>query len=209
MSDEVDSPDADAVRLLSLSDGVFAIAITILVLSIDQPPPPMGRTAGVTPADVIQVWPEMFSYALSFLVIGNFWIDHRRIFDYVSQHTGSVTWINILFLMAIAFLPFPTSLLGDFGGWFSVVLYAASMALTGFIEYALWSHVSRGETLLVPDVDPDLVRFNRAQFLVTPVVFVISIPVAAFVAVELAFVCWSSLFFLVPGLKRYYGIDTG
>lgn len=208
MTDGADGPDVDTARLLSLSDGVFAIAITILVLSVDQPPP-TGRAVGVTPTDLLRVWPEVFSYALSFLVVANFWIDHRRIFAYVSQHTASVTWITLLFLMAIAFLPFPTSLLGDFGGRLSVVLYAASMASTGLVEYALWWHVSRRESLLVPGVDAALVRLYRAQFLVAPVVFALSIPVAAFAGVESAFACWASLFLLVPGLKRYYGVDAG
>jgi uncharacterized membrane protein len=196
-------PPGDAVRLLALSDGVFAIAITLLVLNVDLPAP-SARSATLTPADALTLWLDAFSYVVSFLVIANFWVDHRRIFRYAERHTGAVTWLNVLFLMSVAFLPFPTSLLDEYAGWFPVVFYAASMAVTGVAEYALWWYVSREGSPLAPGVDPNLVRFDRAQYLLAPLVFAVSIP-AAFVAVELAYVCWSLLFLLIPILKRYYG----
>ncbi len=205
--DEFDDPPLDRVRLLSLSDGVFAIAITLLVLSINLPPGSVGTTGTIPFTAIIRTWPDVFSYVISFLVIANFWVDHRHIFRYVDKHTSSVTWINILFLVTVAFLPFPTSLLGDYGGRFPVVFYAASMAITGVVEYWLWSHVTRNETVLVSSIDPRQVKFDRMQFLATPIVFAVSIPVALFVTTSLAFVCWSSLFLLIPLLQRHYGVE--
>ena len=68
----------------------------------------------------------MFSYVLSFLVVGNVWVDHRHVFGRITRHTRQVTRLNIAFLMSVAFLPFPTALLGDYGGVASIVCYAAS-----------------------------------------------------------------------------------
>lgn len=205
---EVDDPPLDNVRLLSLSDGVFAIATTLLVLSINLPPDSVGPAGEIRLTAILGTWPDVFSYVISFLVIANFWVDHRHIFRYVDRHTSSVTWINILFLVSIAFLPFPTSLLGDYGGRFPIVFYAASMAVTGVLEYWLWSHVTSNEVVLASSIDPRQVDFDRMQFLLTPIVFAVSIPVALFVATDLAFVCWSSLFVLIPLLQRHYGVEA-
>jgi uncharacterized membrane protein len=188
-----------------LSDGVFAFAITLLVLNFDAPAAP--ETTTITARMVVRLWPDLFSYVISFLVIGNFWVDHRHIFRHVRRHTPRVTWINLLLLMSVAFLPYPTSLLGDFGGRIPVALYAASMATTGSLEYWLWRHVSSRDALLVEGVDERLVRFDRAQYLAAPLVFALSIPVALFVAVDLALALWGTLFILLPLLKRRYGVS--
>ncbi|WP_281375732.1 TMEM175 family protein [Halorarum halophilum] len=104
------------------SDGVFAIAITLLVSNVDLP---TDTAATVTWAMVGREWRDVFSYVVSFLVIGNFWTDHRRVFEHISRPTRDVTRINLLSLMTVAFLPVPTSLLGDNGGAVPTALYAA------------------------------------------------------------------------------------
>ena len=195
----------DTSRLLTLSDGVFAIAITVLVLNVDLPVEPAGTV--VTWRMVLAEWRDVFSYVLSFLVVGNFWIDHRHVFSRVTRHTRAVTWLNIHLLMTVAFLPFPTALLGDYGGLVPVVFYAASMTTTGALLYALWWYVSRDESELVADVDVRRIRYYRFQYLLTPLSFGVSIPVALLLGPTFAFVCWASLFVSIPSLKRRFGVD--
>ncbi|MFC5972156.1 TMEM175 family protein [Halomarina salina] len=197
----------DTRRLAALSDGVFAIAITILVLSIDLP---SGSDAGpVTVEMVAREWRDAVSYVLSFLVVGNFWTEHRHVFDHATHHTRDVEWLNILFLMAIAFLPFPTSLLGDYGGLVPVVFYAAVMTTTGLLLYALWWVVARNEAFFEEELAPERVRYDRLRFLLYPSVFGVSIPVALFVSLDLVYVCWGSLFVLTPLLQRRLLADGG
>ncbi|MFD1512160.1 TMEM175 family protein [Halomarina rubra] len=194
-----DRPPVDPTRLVALSDGVFAIAITVLVLNVDLPSEP-ARTA-VTETVVIGEWRDVFSYVLSFLVIGNFWVDHRHVFDHVTVHTQRVTWLNMVFLMSVAFLPFPTALLGDDGGVVSVVFYAVSMTVTGALLYVLWWYVSRHDGHLVSGISPDRARLYGLQYLLTPLAFGLSIPAALFVDPALAFVCWGLLFVSLVALK--------
>lgn len=195
----------DTTRLLALSDGVFAIAITVLVLNLDLPAEPPGTV--VTWGTVLAEWRDVFSYVLSFLVVGNFWVDHRHVFSRIKAHTQRVTWLNIVLLMTVAFLPFPTALLGDYGGLVPTVFYAASMATTGALLYALWWYVSRDEAVLVSEMNPRRARYYRLQYLLTPVSFGVSIPVALLVDPTLAFVCWASLFVSIPSLKRRFGFE--
>ncbi|MFC4550821.1 MULTISPECIES: TMEM175 family protein [Halorussus] len=199
MSD--DESSTDLTRLVALSDGVFAFAITLLVVNVDLP-------ASVRPGDPVtlallaQLWRDVFSYVVSFLVIGNYWLDHRRMFRYVRRYTPRLAWLNLFLLMSVAFLPFPTSVLSDHGGQVPVAFYATSMTITGLLVYWLWRYVARADGLLDPETDHRFVREQEVQYFLTPLVFGLSIPVALFVAADLAFVCWASLFVLAPLSQR-------
>ncbi|SIS10077.1 TMEM175 family protein [Natronorubrum thiooxidans] len=96
-------------RLIALSDGVIAIAITLLVLEISVPTVPAGSTTAVVPDLTAEQWPEFVGYVLSFLVIGLYWTLHRRVFVYVEGHDRSVVWLNLMFLLLVAFVPYATS----------------------------------------------------------------------------------------------------
>jgi TMEM175 potassium channel family protein len=118
-------------RLLALADGVFAIAITILVLDIRVPPDLAAPELPVRVADLI---PEFISYAISFAVIAIYWQAQRETFEDIERHDGVLTWMAFAFLMAIAFLPFPTLLIGEYlTQQISVVFYAADAAVAGLL----------------------------------------------------------------------------
>jgi uncharacterized membrane protein len=93
-------------RLEAFSDGVFAIAITLLVLEIKVPPP--GTALG---AELLHLWPSYLAYVVSFLVIGAIWLNHHAMFQHIVRVDGMLLLFNILHLMPIAFLPFPTAVL--------------------------------------------------------------------------------------------------
>src|SRR5579875_3582714 len=98
-----------AERLLTLSDGVFAIAITLLVLSITVPKVDSGLWAALR-----HQWPQYLSYVESFLIIGIIWAQHHQMFRHIERVDHTFLLINIVFLMWIASLPFPTELLGNY-----------------------------------------------------------------------------------------------
>jgi uncharacterized membrane protein len=162
-------------RLVYFSDGVFAIAITLLVLGLDMP-------AGLTEADMNGalrgLGPELFSFALSFFVIGRFWVGHLWIFRQVRRCDGPVLLLNTLFLLSIAFLPFPTALLGEYMHYRSaMIVYAASVSLAGLLFTLVWASVSYRSALLTEDLDSDVRRMLLLRFLFVPAVFLASIPV--------------------------------
>ena len=97
-------------RILALSDGVFAIALTLLILDIAVP-------ATTSDDDLTKVlldlWPRYLAFALSFLVISRFWVIHRQAFRLIVRGDPALVWLNLLLLLFISFLPFPTAVLGD------------------------------------------------------------------------------------------------
>src|SRR3954469_9026556 len=115
----------DSSRLVALSDGVYAIAITLLVLNLVVPAGTADSGLGEALRDLE---PELFAYALTVLVLGAFWLAHHRLFVDVPRVTERVLWVNMLYLGFIALLPFPTDVLGSYGDLRpAVVLYAAAI----------------------------------------------------------------------------------
>ena len=115
-------------RIIFFSDAVFAIAITLLALDIRLPPLP--ETAGN--ADLLaalgHTWPQFLSYSISFLAIGMIWLAHHRTFRSVQRYDERLMLLNLFFLLLIGFVPFPTTVIGEYGNTVSTVFYAATMA---------------------------------------------------------------------------------
>ncbi|WP_439027223.1 TMEM175 family protein [Haloarchaeobius sp. DT45] len=161
----------ETARLVALSDGVMAIAITLLVLDITVPTLEPGVVEDALPGLVIGQWHELFGYVLSFLVIGLYWVLHRRAFIYVTTHDHKLLWLNLVFLLLVAFLPYATSLFTTHPTTrFGVVFYSCVQALTGFSLALLWLYAAR-KNLVAEGLASSLVRLQTARFLGTPVVF--------------------------------------
>lgn len=190
----------DYDRVLFFSDAVFAIAITLLVVDLRVPDLPARLIhAGQQLRDAE---PRIFGFVLSFAVIGLFWTGHHTIFRYITALDRALILINLLFLGTIAFLPYPTALLGAAGTSQApaTILYAASVGAAGLGELALWLWALRAG--LVPGtVPPQLRRYFAARLLRTPVVFALSIPVAV-AAPAVAPYLWLALIPLGAALRR-------
>ena len=101
-------------RLLAFSDGVFAIAITILILEIKIPKHEDLEHVGGLYSYLLKLWPNYLSYFMSFLAIGIYWSNHHWLFTFINRSNHTFNMLNILFLMTISFMPFSTAILGDF-----------------------------------------------------------------------------------------------
>ena len=166
-------------RLLALSDGVIAIAITLLVLEITVPEIPPGVSAEVLRTLVAEQWNEFVGYVLSFLVIGLYWTLHRRIFVFIEAHDRGILWLNLLFLLFVAFVPYGTSVFSTYPTRLGVSVLAAVLALTGLSLALLWMYASRNR-LLQEGLTSRVVTIQATRYLVSPLVFLLSIVVAAF-----------------------------
>ena len=166
-------------RILALSDGVFAIALTLLILEIAVP----ATTSNTAlPKALLHLWPRYLAYALSFLVIARFWVIHHRSFQLIVRYDDALVWLNLLLLLFVAFLPFPTAVLGDHNGSPSAaVLYAIAVALVGAASAAYWWYASGRGKLVAPDVGRSQIRAMRARSLSGPAFFTLTVPIAAFV----------------------------
>ena len=186
-------------RIVFFSDAVFAIAITILVLDIRVPD---GLSPAELPAQVLALAPKYLSYAISFLVLTIYWQAHHRVFKPIRGYDGTLVWLNFLFLMAVAFLPFPTSLLGEYGGQqVSVVTYAANAAAASLLLSAISWRAIKGHRLVAHDLDEAEGRLRWLQGLAVAVVFLASIGVSFF-SPTAAMYSWLLLAFTDPLVRR-------
>jgi uncharacterized membrane protein len=178
-------------RLVFFSDAVFAIALTLLVIDIKVPIGVEGGSAAV----VLDEAPSIYAYALSFYVIAVNWMGHHRRFAHVQRFDGRLIGLNFLLLFMIAFVPFPTSLIAEYGGEVtSVVLYAGVVASLNLLQLATWAYAHRAGHL-DRVVDLQLYRYMRFNLLGVPLVFGMSVLIAVFWDPWMAMWSW---FALVP-----------
>ncbi|MET7984506.1 TMEM175 family protein [Streptomyces sp. NPDC005281] len=179
--------EGGAARLLALSDGVFAIAMTLLALDITLP-------AGLDPAGFERalgdVMPNLVAYAISFLAIAAFWRGHHEMFRYTREVDGTVIRLGLLSLGLVALMPFPTTLLAEYGDRpQSVAAYSGAVAAVGAAQLALavvlWKRPWLGGEAL-PD---SVARNDVADLASTVAVFTIAVPLA-FVSPTVAKLWW-------------------
>jgi uncharacterized membrane protein len=189
-------------RIVFFSDAVFAIAITILVLDIRVPDIPPDLVSRELPSRILDLGPKFLSYVISFLVLAIYWQAHHRVFKPIRGYDRTLVWLNFLFLMSVAFLPFPTSLLGKFSEeQISVVIYAANAALASIFLGSIFWYATAGHRLVAADLDDEAIRHQRVRGLVVPIVFVLSIGISFFSPMA-AMYSWLLLFAVDPILRR-------
>ena len=165
----------DVGRLLALSDGVFAIAMTLLVLGIPVPQLTDPTDAGLQNA-LRHVLPDVGSFALSFVLVGTYWMAHRRLLKGVVSTDAGLVWLNLFMLLLVCMVPFTAALLSRYGSLATaVIIYAANLGLLG-----LSSLVLRLKSWPLTGVPPS--RYERQGAVITSLVgvavFAISIPIA-------------------------------
>ncbi len=178
-------------RIVAFSDGVFAIAITLLVLQIEVP---QGATSSS------ELWHailrqdgDLYAFAISFAVIGRFWVVHHRFFTEVRGFDGRLLTINLVFLFWMVSIPFSSQVLGEYGGEASaVIIYAANLALATLTSALLTTYALRAG--LTTEGRSKEIRTNRNGGLWACAVFLATIPVAA-INPHIAPLIWLALFF--------------
>jgi uncharacterized membrane protein len=194
-------PDSTTERLEMFSDGVIAIAITLLVLQIKIPDAGPGELFG----DLTRQWPGYVAYVLSFTTIGIMWVSHHSMFERIRHVDRGLLFTNLLLLLGIGFLPFPTALLAEYtkqGGTNSHVaaaIYSATMAAVGLAFLAIWGHLVRHPYLLGDDVDPANLRRSFRRSIVGPAVYTLSIAVAFVSAIACYFVYAAIAIYFIRG----------
>jgi uncharacterized membrane protein len=165
-------------RLLALSDGVIAVAITLLVLDIRLPEGFGGFSDAELASALLALWPRMLAYLLSFVVIASFWISHRAKFNAITGSDGPLMWINMLFLITIGLVPFTTDLIAEGGGSLATAVYAGAMVVSGLSLAWLWRHAERNH-LLAASTTPEDSRRQVTSALLVSAVFAVSVPLSA------------------------------
>jgi len=177
-----------AERLIAFSDGVMAVAITLLVLDLKLPE---NLTGDALQAALIGSEHAASCYALSFVVIGILWMAHHYQFSHIRRVDGVMLWLNLFYLMTIGLIPFSTSVMSGHGSAPATMLYAGVLVATCLLSSAMWWHVMDGNV-------PQLVRREGTlKPLLVDGVFALSIGIAALFGSAAA--QWSWLLALVVG----------
>jgi len=190
-------------RLVFFSDAVFAIVITLLVLPLTAE---TELPRGVSLASQLRgTWPHVLTFVITFLVIGQFWIGHHRLYDRLRRYDQGLLWLNLFCLLAVAFMPFPAALLGtgSAGDRFPVVLYAASMTVISASLTAMWIYAA-GRGLVDRSLDRRQVSEFTLRAVITSAIFILSIA-AAFLGLLAALTVWVALLPVARALalRRY------
>jgi uncharacterized membrane protein len=175
-------------RLVAFTDGVFAIAITLLVLNFDEP---TGKDSEIL-HHLTDQWPSLLAYFLSFAVIGRFWIVHHRVFTGVRRVDSGILTLNLIYLAFVVLIPFTTEVLGDYSDTTEAVgLYAAAIGGVALFSWLMIRHALARDHVH-PERRSTTEPFGGTGALVVPGVFLVSVPVG-FVSPFAAEMMWTAL----------------
>lgn len=193
----------DTTRLETFSDGVIAIAITLLVLEIHVPEAQEIESARGLWTALGELWPSYLGYLISFVTIGIMWANHHNIFRQIARTNHYLILFNLLFLLCIGVLPFTTALLSGHlthaGERAAVVVYAGSFLATALSYFLLWWYPSHGGRLIAPGAKPRAVAEITKRFRLGPPSYLLAL-VLAFVNTwaSLALMALLALLYLLP-----------
>ena len=187
-------------RLEAFSDGVFAIAATLLILNVHV-------TGAHLSTALVRGWPSYVAYAVSFLTIGIMWVNHHGVFSQIDKVDRTFLMINVVFLMFVAFVPFPTRLVAEniHGGDLeaAALTYGFTLTSTAVAYNALWFYAAKGRRLLRVDADSKVVTGISRSFLPGPLIYLAAslfafgwptVSVALFAAIALFYMLESAMF---------------
>ena len=188
-------------RIETLADGVFAIVLTLLVLDIKAP---IAASDAELIRQLIALAPKFFTYVLSFIILGLFWFGHQMVSRYVRCSDRIHIWLNLLFLMCIAFIPFSAALLGENTQMRSAtIVYGINLLAAGLIRYFHWQYVTSNYHLVESKLNKRQIQAVRRTFLMVPLICTIAIG-ASFVSVSASLALYT--FSPILGAVRMNGI---
>ena len=192
-SSQMNSDRITPDRLNALSDGVIAIALTLLVLGIDIPTDHDFTEEGLA-SFLIKLEPGLIAYIMSFIIVSIYWIVHHRMFNVLKFTDRMIVLLNIVFLFSISLVPFIAKLKALYRyDALAIMIYGAGHIVTGLILFVIWKYMLSHEDLLEAPVEKKVSRQVNIRILILPVVSLAAI-VVAFVDVH-----WGTYFFaLIP-----------
>jgi uncharacterized membrane protein len=192
-------------RLEAFSDGVFAIAITLLVLEITVPhleePGELGQA-------LKDLWPSYLAFATSFLTIGIMWINHHSVFRQLGEVDHRFLFANLGLLMCISFVPFPTTLLADYAwggnGTAAAVAYGVTLTITALFFNLLWRYAAWNRRLIREDADPREIDGISRAYLPGPFMYGLA-TVVAFLSAEASAALYLAIAVFYVGSSSFFG----
>jgi uncharacterized membrane protein len=188
-------------RIITLTDALLAIVMTLLVLEIAVPELSRSEAATELPKRLLELLPDVRSYAISFIILGFFWIAHDDQFHYIKRANRTLLWITVFYLLFIAFIPFSTALIGAYGDQqSSVIIYGINIIIVLFWAYLQWKYATKEHRLVDSDLDPNFIAAMSGRLIVGMILYAIAIAIS-FLNTQVSLI----LFALIP---IYYFISA-
>jgi uncharacterized membrane protein len=154
-------------RLFALTDGVYAIALTLLAIELVLPAASEHLHGEALLESILDSWPKVLAFLTSFSLIGLFWHGNHRAFHYLRRYDSNLDLLMLLDLLCIAFIPFPTAIVGEhISDPVAQVFYFATILVTGLVTMALWWYATSDHRLVSPDLHPRVIRRFHLNLLV-------------------------------------------
>lgn len=174
-------------RIETLVDGVFAIVMTLLVFDIHVPLQAQVEQIGLASA-LSLLAPNLLSYVITFVILGVFWVGHHNQYFYIRRADRVLLWINILFMMCVALLPFSAGVFSRYGQQpEAIFVYNLNLILTGIMLFLHWWYATRDSHLLNHVIEPHVRRIVYRRILTPPLLYLLAILVSL-INVELSIV---------------------
>lgn len=158
-------------RIEALTDGIFAIAMTLLVLTLDLPELEKGLTQTGLHQLLLAQRDKFLNYGLSFVLLAIFWIIHHEQFHVIKRTDRKHLWINIFALMSIVLIPFSTSLVGDYpDDWMAEFFFGSNIFIIGVLFNSNWAYATKGHRLVEASLDRRRIALGKKRGAVTPLV---------------------------------------
>ncbi len=188
-------------RIEALADGVFAIALTLLVLDLKVPALAPDEGGSDLARKLLGLWPKLAAFVVSFLIIGVFWVGHHAQLHYVRRSDRLFMWMNLVFLLLISAMPFSTALLGEHHDRpIALAVYCGNLIVAGLVLYGQLRYASGRGRLFDPDIDPGFLRAAGRRLLMGPVLYAAALGLAfVHTGVGLALCALVPLLYILPG----------
>jgi uncharacterized membrane protein len=165
-------------RIEALSDNIFAVAMTLLVLDIKVPMHGNGRDLWPF---IAPLWHHVRTFAVSFFIVGLYWVLHHHVFVSIRRSDRTLLWLNLLFMLFVVITPFSTGLLGAFDdSRTAVIVYGLNVMVLGLSLQAIWLYATHGHRLVGPQLEARVVRSETWHLFIMPSICVLAIAASFF-----------------------------
>ena len=184
-------------RLENFSDGVFAIAVTLLILNIHIPDS-KGLSDHNLNMSLYRILPHVVTFCFSFMVVGVFWVAHHRIFSFVQVLNSRLLWLNIFYLMFVAMIPLPAAILSENPFLPTAILfYSTTLLVIAVMHFILLEYIIRHDVVKHEALTQEVHRSAQRNAIVGPVCYIIAAAACFFnVYVSFAFILTALLFYI-------------
>ena len=199
MNEEKHKLSMNSARLEALGDGIFSIAMTILVLELVLPEV-KGNSWKDFAAALHETWYGLLCYAISFIVLGIMWFGHRLMFEYIGRTDRYFIFLGVLFYMVVCLVPFSTRLLAkNTFEWYAIMVYGLNLSLCNLTLYCQWLYGISKPHMLHREIPAEIKREAHIQFLLSPVVYAIAIIISFYMPwISLVIFIVTPVLYLIP-----------